>query len=116
MNSGDIVLAPLSQADGQIKKRPAVVLRPVPPFNDLLVCGVSTQLRHFIDGLDEIIWTGDADFSTSGLLQSSVIRVGLLTTLPRKEFIGSIGKISPERHHRLLAQLAEFLISTKPRV
>lgn len=113
MNEGDIVLAPFPQADGQIKKRPAVVLRKIPPYDDLLVCGISTQLRQCVEGFDELILSTHPDFKTSGLLQDSVIRLGYLLTLPRKEFIGSIGKISPDRHHRLLKQLSEFLVSTK---
>ena len=113
MKEGDIVLAPFPQADGQIKKRPAVVLRKVPPFDDLLVCGISTQLRQCVEGFDKLIFSTDPDFKTSGLLQDSVVRLGYLLTLPRKEFIGSIGNIAPERHRRLLKQLAEFLVSTK---
>jgi hypothetical protein len=31
MNEGDIALAPLPQADGQIKSRPVVLLRRLPP-------------------------------------------------------------------------------------
>src|ERR1035441_4166677 len=113
MKEGDIVLAPFPQANGQIKKRPAVVLRKVPPFDDLLVCGISTQLRQCVEGFDELILSTDPDFKTSGLLQDSVIRPDYLLTLPRKEFIGSIGTISPERHRRQLKQLAEFLVSIK---
>jgi mRNA interferase MazF len=117
MNEGDIVLAPFPQADGQIKKRPAVVLRKVPPFGDLLVCGISTQLHQGVEEFDELILSADPDFKISGLLKNSVIRLGYLLTLPRKEFIGSIGNISPERHRRLLKRLAErlaeFLVSTQ---
>jgi mRNA interferase MazF len=40
MKEGDVVLTPLVQANGAIKNRPAVVLREMPPFSDLLVCGV----------------------------------------------------------------------------
>ena len=43
---GKIVLADLPQADGQVKARPAVVLRLMPPFNDFLLCGVSSQVRQ----------------------------------------------------------------------
>ena len=46
MNEGDIALAPLPQADGQIKTRPVVLLRRLPPFGDFLVCGVSSQLHQ----------------------------------------------------------------------
>ena len=43
MNEGDLALAPLPQADGQIKNRPVALLRRLPPFGDFLVCGISTQ-------------------------------------------------------------------------
>ena len=113
MKEGAIVLLPLAQADGTVKPRPAVALRQLPGFDDWLVCGISTQLRRCVKGLDELILSTDPDFKTSGLLQDSVIRPGYLLTLPRKEFIGSIGNITLERHRRLLKQLAEFLVSTK---
>ena len=62
MKEGDIVLASFPQADGRMKNRPALVLREIPPFNDLLVCGISTQLRHCVGGFDETISAGDSDF------------------------------------------------------
>jgi len=31
MNEGEVVLTPLPQADGQVKNRPAIVLRTMPP-------------------------------------------------------------------------------------
>jgi len=46
MKEGDIVLTPVPQADGQVKNRPAIILREMRPFRDLLVCGVSTQLQQ----------------------------------------------------------------------
>ena len=52
MKRGDIVLTPLPQADGQVKPRPAVVLDLLPPFNDALACGISTQIRHAVSGFD----------------------------------------------------------------
>jgi len=41
MKEGDIVIVPMPQADGMVKNRPAVVLRAMPPFRDVLVCGVN---------------------------------------------------------------------------
>jgi mRNA interferase MazF len=55
MKEGDIVLALLPQSDGRGKYRPAVVLRRMPGFGDLMVCGVSAQLRRQIADFDEII-------------------------------------------------------------
>src|ERR1041385_9061295 len=109
MKEGHTVLASFPQADGRMKDRPALVLRVVPPFYDLLVCGISTQLQHCVEGFDDIISAGDPDFRTSGLVRSSLIRLGYLLTQPRKEFVGSIGHVSSERHRRLLARLGEFL-------
>ncbi len=68
MKEGDVALAPLPQADGQVKNRPAVVLRTMPPHGDLMVCGVSTQLHHEVAGFDEVVREDDADFTTSGLM------------------------------------------------
>ena len=67
MESGSIVLTPMPQADGQRKNRPALVLCATRPFGDLLICGISTQLRLEVAGFDEIIAPGDEDFRNSGL-------------------------------------------------
>jgi mRNA interferase MazF len=109
MKEGDVILTPVPQADGQVKNRPAVVLREMPRYRDLLVCGVSTQLHQQVHGFDEIISPTDADFASSGLLSESLIRLGFLAVLPRKRIAGSIGAISPERHKRLLKTLSDYL-------
>ncbi|HWP93712.1 MAG TPA: transcriptional regulator [Thermodesulfobacteriota bacterium] len=101
------------QADGNIKKRPAVVLREMPRFRDFLVCGISTQLHQQVKGFDEIISRADADFSTSGLLSDSLIRLGFLSVIPLKDIEGAIGTISPKRHKRLLKSLCDYLIGKR---
>jgi len=111
MTEGNVVLTPITQADGKVKNRPAIVLRSMPLHNDLLVCGVSTQLHHYVDGFDEIISPSDADFSSSGLLAKSLIRLGFLAVLPRHHIVGTIGSIAPERHQRLLKALSKYLTS-----
>jgi len=45
MTEGDVILAFLPQANRQVKNRPAVALRELPPYGDMLVCGASTQAR-----------------------------------------------------------------------
>jgi len=109
MKEGDVVLTPLPQADGKIKNRPAVFLREMPPFQDILVCGVSTQVHQLAPDFDEIITRQDSDFSTSGLIAESLVRLGFLAVLPRKNIVGSIGAIAPERHARLLRKLSRHL-------
>ncbi len=109
MNEGDIALAPLPQADGQIKTRPVILLRRLPPFGDFLACGVSTQLQQRVERFDEIIAPGDKEFSGSGLKAASLIRLGFLAVLPDTTLLGKIGTISPERRLRLLTNLCRHL-------
>ena len=112
MKEGDVILTPIPQADGSVKNRPAVVLREMPRYHDLLVCGVSTQIHQRVEGFDEIVSPGDPDFSSSGLLSESLIRLGFLAVLPRKSIVGSIGAISQERRKRLLTRLSDYLVQT----
>jgi mRNA interferase MazF len=109
MKEGDIVLALLPQTDGRGKYRPAVVLRRMPGFGDLLVCGISTQLLQQVADFDEMIKLSDADFNASGLKAPSLIRLGFLGVLPVSRFLGRIGSISSERHRSLLSKLAGHL-------
>jgi mRNA interferase MazF len=109
MTEGDILLALLPQATSIGKVRPALFLRRMPPFNDFLVCGVSTQLRQAVVDFDELIERSDPDFETSGLKEASLIRLGFLAVIPPSHFKGRIGKISTERLNRVLTRLAEFL-------
>lgn len=102
---GKIVLADLPQADGQIKVRPAVVLRQMPPFNDFLLCGVSSQVRQAVTGFDEILQPD----SQNRLRVVSVVRLGFLTVLPSTSIKGEIGEIPLSMLHNLRLRLADFL-------
>ena len=109
MKEGDILITALRQADGTVKDRPVAFLRRMPPFQDFLVCGISTQLQQSAPELDETITPGDPDFRTSGLKAPSLIRLGYLAVLPSSQFKGRIGRISSARLKRLLAKLSDFL-------
>jgi mRNA interferase MazF len=110
MKEADIVLTPILQADGQMKNRPALILREMPRFKDFLVCGISTQLHQKVKDFDEIISKKDADFAGSGLVVDSLIRLAFLAVLPSTKIIGSIGSISNKRHRKLLKNLSSYLI------
>jgi mRNA interferase MazF len=110
VNEGNVILTPISQADRQVKNRPAVVLRELPSYRDILVCGVSTQVQQWVAGFDELIMAKDDDFASSGLMTDSVIRLGFLAVVPRSAVAGSIGTISGHRHKRLLQKLSRYLV------
>jgi mRNA interferase MazF len=114
MKQGDVILTPIPQADGKWKNRPAIILREMPSYGDLLVCGVSKQLHQVVKGFDEIISPADEDFKSSGLLSTSLIRLSFLAVLPRSRILGSIGILSSERHKRLLQTLSDYLIGHSP--
>ena len=109
MKEGDVVIIAMPQANGTVKNRPTIVLREMPPFQDMLVCGVSTQLRQEVKGFDEIISPMDNDFIVSSLIGKSLIRLGFLTVVPQTQIVGVIGSISSNRHRRLLEKLGNFL-------
>ena len=109
MKEGDIVLAWMIQSNASSKVRPALFLKEMPPFNDVLVCGVSTQVHQMVNGFDELIQPGDPDFDTSGLKAASICRLGYLATIPRARIKGRIGEIAPARLERLLNNLADHL-------
>ena len=106
MNPGDVILARLQQSDTRIKTRPAIVLTALPPFDDLLISGVSSKLRHEVLGFDEALRGTDSDFGRSGLKVDSLIRLGMITTIPARAVAGKLGSISHERIVRLRNNLA----------
>jgi mRNA interferase MazF len=111
MNEGDVVLAALPQADGKIKLRPVLLLRQLPlPYNDFLVCGISTQVHQLIKNFDELISEKENDFRDSGIIKESVIRLSFLAVASIKLVAGKIGRISEIRHKTLLQRLSNNLV------
>jgi mRNA interferase MazF len=109
MRPGSVVLALFPQSDGQRKKRPALVLCEMPKYSDSPLCGISTRLEQFVEGFDEIVSPRDEDFVKSGLVKSSLFRLGFLTVLPDTEIEGIIGMVSDERRRRLLDNRSRYL-------
>lgn len=110
MKEADIVIAVFPQSDGSSKRRPALILREMPPFQDFLICGISSRTRQKVENFDEVISPEDNDFEQSNLDFESLIRLGFLLVLPRSQIIGAIGAISGERHRKLLRNLSGYLL------
>ena len=111
MNPGDVVLISLPQiAGGPPKLRPALVLAILPgAFQNLLICGISTQLRDLAPDWDELIAITDPDFPDSGLHRTSAIRLSYLYAADPREISGTVGQIADERLQRLRERLASRL-------
>jgi hypothetical protein len=67
MKEGDVLLTSLPQADGTVKCRPVLFLCRMPPFDDCLVCGITSQLQQVAPEIDEQITPAKPDYRTSGL-------------------------------------------------
>ncbi len=111
MNPGDVVLIPLAQFAGAAPKlRPALLLALLRgPYQNLLLCGISTQLQQLQSGWDELVQSADSDFTSSGLHRDSVIRLSYLYAADLSEVAGVIGAIDPTRHQRLCERLSQHL-------
>lgn len=114
MRPGEIVLLRLPQPDlSPGKLRPVLVLAELPgPFEDCLVCGISSQLRQEMLDWDERLTPADADFATSGLKVPSVIRLNWLASVNPRTSVGILGSVAPDRLTRLRQRLAAYLSSS----
>ena len=108
---GQIALLRFPQTDlSQGKLRPVLVLCRAPgPFDDWLVCMVSSQLRQEVEGFDEVVSDTDADFVRSGLKVPSVLRVGRLAVVEGRVLVGAVGEIGAGRLRRVRTRLAGWV-------
>lgn len=109
MSPGDVLLVPVPQVGGgggAAKLRPALLLAMLPgPYQNLLICGISTQLHSLVPDWDEPISINDGDFKSSGLRYPSVVRLSYLYAASASEVAGAIGRIDPSRLARLRGRL-----------
>ena len=70
---------------------------------------ISSQMRQYIEGFDEIVDSDADDFSRTGLKSSSVIRVGRLAVVEGSILLGAIGEIDEERLNRIKTNLSIWL-------
>ena len=113
MTPGDIVLVSMPKRNGKTKKRPALILQRMRPFDDFLVCGISSQLQLEVKGFDLILESSDEDFKATGLKKDSIVRLGYITTVSKTIVPGKIGKISSQQFKILINRLVDYLEEEK---
>ena len=92
------------------KPRPVALLGKVPgPYDDWLVCMVSSQLHQEVRGFDEVVRDSDEDFARSGLKMTSVLRISRVAVVEGATLIGAVGEISPERLRRIRERLSQWI-------
>ena len=114
IQEGQIVLFRVPQTNQSHSNiRPALVLRKLPgPYNDWLICMISSQISQEIAGFDEVIKPEDSDFPASGLKLPSVIRVSRLAVVEKTILLGAIGEISSDRLSSIKTAISYWIKST----
>lgn len=117
IRAGQIVLFKFPQTDQTAGKiRPALLVQSViGPHDDWLVCMISSQLRHEVSGMDDIIRETDDDFSTTGLKEESLVRTMRLAVVGVEVFYGAIGEVSESRLTRVRSRIAEWIMGRTQR-
>ena len=70
---------------------------------------ISSKLQHECAGFDDVIAADDDDFRASGLKVASLVRLGLVATIPKSAVLGQLGVISEVRLQRLRSRLARHI-------
>lgn len=114
IEEGQVVLFRFPKTDlVEGKLRPALVIRKLPgPYDDWLICMISSQVERAIDAFDEVISTNDSDFADSGLKTESVVRLSRLAVVERRALVGAVGHVDAERLARIKANISDWIRST----
>lgn len=115
IQEGQIVLFAFPQTDQTAGKlRPALVLRRCPgPHGDWLICMISSQLRHELAGIDEVVGPTDNDFTRTGLKSASVVRATRLAVVAAEVLQGTIGTVSDACLDRIRQNIAGWISGTR---
>ncbi len=89
MNKGDIVLARLQMSNSSFKLRPVLIINFFPPYNDCLVCGISSQLHQHAEGVSYLLSEDAGYFNKTGLLKSSNSKIVTVLQKWPNEFYSS---------------------------
>jgi mRNA interferase MazF len=113
ISEGDILLFQFPQSDLRTGKlRPALLIKKIEGnFDDWLVCMISTQTRHQIQGLEVVLHETMADFTQTGLKKESLIRVSRLAVVDSNVFTGKLGSLPPETFEKIKIRLANWIRS-----
>lgn len=113
ISEGDIFLFKFPLTNQSMgKRRPAVLLKKIPSqIGDWLVCMVSSQLHHEVQGVDLVVRTDEKMFSETGFRKDSLIRVTRLAVVDEAILETKIGNLPHFELSALKGRLAAWLTS-----
>ena len=109
----DILLFRFPQTDlSGGKLRPALLIKRIQgDFEDCLVCMISTQTRHQIEGMEIVLSKEMPDFAKTGLKQESLIRTSRLAVVQADIFTGKLGSLPAKVFNDVRSRLADWIRS-----
>ena len=111
ISAGDILVFRFPQSNLiEGKLRPALVVKKIEgDFDDWLVCMISTQIRHKVEGLEVIVSESTKGFSDTGLKKESLIRTSRLAVVHTDIFEGRLGYLPNETFETVRNLLSEWI-------
>lgn len=111
ISEGDILLFQFPQSDlGTGKLRPALLIKKIEGnFDDWLVCMISTQTRHQIQGLEVVLPEAMSEFAKTELKKESLIRTSRLAVVQSSVFTGKLGSVPIVAFDDIRTRLADWI-------
>ena len=101
----EVVLLPFPFSDlSSTKRRPALILRSLATYGDIVALAVTSRSGHPAGVLLESV-----DFELGSLPKLSWVRCDQLHTIDQSLILGRIGKLTPEAYRRVLKAVCSGL-------
>ncbi len=106
---GDVVVLPFPFSNlAASKRRPALVIAPVQPHDDLILCMITS--RKTADA--SAVPVSQTDFASGGLPQASNVRPNRLFTAESSIIVRTAGQLTQEKTDAVVAEIVRIITAT----
>jgi len=103
---GDVVVLPFPFSDlSSSKKRPALVVALVEPYNDVILCIITSKNRQDVSSIPLM----QADFVAGSLSQDSNVRPNRLFTADATIILRTAGKLNEEKMGEVVDEIVQIV-------
>lgn len=88
-----------------VKKRPALVIAPVQPYDDLILCMITSKNQKDTNAIS----ISQADFSVGNLPRDSNIRPNRLFTADSSIILRKAGKLMDEKLDKVVVEIIKII-------
>lgn len=103
---GDVVVLPFPFSDlRSSKKRPALVVAPVEPYDDLILCMITSKKKRDVNSVP----LTQADFVTGNLPHDSNVRPNRLFTADATIILRTAGKLDQRKMGEVVDEIVQII-------